>query len=66
MLSLAAVFAVLTGAQTHRVPRKVPGTAKPKCAKGSICFSGEIREGDEFRKHLTDSLDFVLDLPGGL
>ncbi len=46
------------------MPRKKPGVAKPECAKGAICFSGEVHEGGGFRKHLTANLDFVLDLPG--
>jgi hypothetical protein len=43
----------------------VPVT-KPECVQGSICFSGEVREGQEFRKSLSPDLDFVLRLPGGI
>ncbi|HLK47586.1 MAG TPA: hypothetical protein VKT49_05600 [Bryobacteraceae bacterium] len=45
---------------------RVTGAAQPACAAGAICFSGEIREGHEFRKHLNDGLDFVVSLPGGI
>jgi hypothetical protein len=64
---LVPVFlSVLAAAQSEKkTPRKVPGAAKPECAQGSICFSGEVREGQEFRKILNDNLDFVLRLPGG-
>jgi hypothetical protein len=47
------------------MPCKVPGASKPECAQGSICFSGEIGEGQKFRKDLNADLEFVLDLPGG-
>ena len=47
-----------------KMPRKVPGASKPECAQGSICFSGEIREGQTFRKDITAGLEFVLGLPG--
>jgi len=51
--------------QTQKMPRKVPGMAKPECASGAICFSGQVREGEEFRKALNADLEFVLRLPGG-
>jgi len=54
-----------TSAQIVTKRRRVPETAKPECAKGAICFAGEVREGGEFRRPLTPDLDFVLDLPGG-
>jgi hypothetical protein len=72
MLKMALVSMVLVGAlataqsQKKTAPRKVPVTAKPECVQGSICFSGEVREGQEFRKNLSPDLDFVLRLPGGL
>jgi hypothetical protein len=57
---------VIATAQTEkRVPRKVPGSAKPECAQASICFSGEAAENHEFRKEINADLEFVLGLPGG-
>src|SRR5207253_5119893 len=35
-----------------------------ECAQGSICFSGEIREGQTFRKDLSADLELVFGLPG--
>ncbi|PYS05398.1 MAG: hypothetical protein DMG12_07975 [Acidobacteria bacterium] len=65
VLSLILLGAVVGTAQSEKkMPRKVPGASKPECAQGSICFSGEIREGQTFRKDLTAGLEFVLGLPG--
>jgi hypothetical protein len=58
--------AAQNGKSTKMMKKKVPGAAKPECAQGAICFSGEVREGQEFRRRLNDSLDFVLSLPGGI
>src|SRR3989442_12483015 len=66
VLSLILLGAVLGTAQSEKkMPRKVPGASKPECAQGSICFSGEIREGQTFRKDLNAGLEFVLRLPVG-
>ncbi len=66
VLSLILLGAVVGTAQSEKkMPRKVHGTSKPECAQGSICFSGEIREGQTFRKDLNAGLEFVLGLPGG-
>jgi hypothetical protein len=66
VLSLIIFCTVVGTAQNEKtMPRKVPGASKPECARGSICFSGEIREGQRFRKDLNADLEFVLDLPGG-
>jgi len=66
VLSLILFGAVVGTAQSEKkMPRKVPGTSKPECAQGSICFSGEIAEGRRFRKDLNADLEFVLGLPGG-
>jgi len=54
-----------TAQSEKKMPRKVPGARKPECAQGSICFSGEIGEGQRFRKDLNADLEFVLGLPGG-
>jgi hypothetical protein len=48
-----------------KAARKVPRSARPECAEGSICFSGEVAEGQDFRKTLNSDLDFVLGIPGG-
>src|ERR1700686_4570994 len=63
MLLLGIV--VGTAQDQKKMPRKVPGTSKPECAQGSICFSGEVREGQTFRKELNAELEFVIGLPGG-
>ena len=61
------VITVIAIAQTGgRVPRSVPGAAKPECARGAICFSGEVEDGKEFRKKINDDLDFVLTGGGGI
>lgn len=67
VLSLLAAFSCLLEAgQAVGFPRAGAKPIQPGCAKGAICFSGEVREGTEFRKHLTSRLDFVLTLPGGV
>jgi hypothetical protein len=63
MLLLGIV--VGTAQDQKRMLRKVPGTSKPECAQGSICFSGQVREGQTFRKELNADLEFVIGLPGG-
>jgi hypothetical protein len=61
------LFCALANAQSQKkmARRKVPGAAKAECAQGSICFSGELREAQEFRRSVNVDLDFVLRLPGG-
>lgn len=59
--------ALAGGAQSGgRTLRKVPGAAKPECARSAICFSGEVQEGKEFRRTINDDLDFVLTGGGGI
>jgi hypothetical protein len=41
-------------------PRKAPGSSKPICSPGAICFSGEISEGQQFRHALSPELEFAL------
>ena len=67
MILSFALVGVFAFAQTSKkMPRVRPGRAKPpQCAQGSICFSGEVREGQEYRRSVSDNLDFVLNLPGG-
>ena len=66
LLNLLA-WVVCVGAQgPTKAPARAAGTAKPECAPGAICFSGEVREGHEFRKQLSPDLDFVVALPGGI
>jgi hypothetical protein len=66
-MSKPAIFAfslfcaLIANAQSvKRAPRKVPGMGKPACSSGAICFSGEVSEGEEFRKTLNTELEFVL------
>jgi len=67
VLSLALVGVFAVGQDTKKLSRiKVPASGKPECAQGAICFSGEARDGQEFRRSLSADLDFVLRLPGGL
>ena len=62
ILVFALSYALTVHAQRFdTAPRKVPGTDKPVCAPGAICFSGEISEGEEFRKALNNELEFVLE-----
>lgn len=68
-VALIFLIPVIVNAQakaTYRAQRKRPAIARPECAKGAICFSGEVAEGKEFRKALTADLEFVLTLPGGI
>src|ERR1035438_1469616 len=66
LLSLVLVAALaIAQDQKNMARKKVPGAAKPECAQRSICFSGEAREGEEFRRNFSGDLDFVLGLPGG-
>lgn len=55
--------------QTVTTARKThfgePGGGKPECGHDAICFSGEVRDGGEFRRALNQNLEFVLRLPGG-
>lgn len=65
MLSLVLVSAsICASGQVMKTRKAGRHAAKPECAKGAICFSGEVHEGGEFRKPLTAKLDFIFDLPG--
>lgn len=64
-LSLALACALTSGQTVLKKPRRVSVPAKPECAPGAI-FSGEIRDGQEFRRNLNSDLVFVLRLPGGI
>jgi hypothetical protein len=66
VLSSVIVGALAIAQSQTKTARKVPSAPKPECRQGSICFSGEVREGQEFRKQLSPELDFILKLPGGL
>jgi hypothetical protein len=64
ILALAFFCALIADAQSvKRMPRKVPGTDRPACSQGAICFSGNVSEGEEFRWPLNQELEFVLE-PG--
>jgi hypothetical protein len=74
ILSILLFAALIAGTQSaaqnqksiKMMKMKAPGAAKPECVHGAICFSGEVSEGQEFRRRLNDSLEFVLRLPGGI
>jgi hypothetical protein len=67
LLALCLLSVTIGGAQTQgKTPRKKPGASKPECARGAICFSGEVREGEEFRRNINADLDFVLLGGGGI
>src|SRR5260370_9090876 len=38
-------------------PRRMPGTSKPTCSPGAICFSGTVSEVEEFRHPLNTELE---------
>lgn len=64
ILLLSACFAWAANPQNVKTaPRKVPGKDKQACSVGAICFSGEVSEGQQFRKALNADLDFLLE-PG--
>jgi hypothetical protein len=63
------VFALLgafiaSGQTVKKMPRKVPGAAKPECSQAAICFSGEVSQDTEFRKALNGDLEFSLETSG--
>ncbi len=61
ILAFSLFYALIANAQSVKTaPRKVPGADKPECRPGAICFSGEVSEGQEFRKTLNAELEFVL------
>jgi len=60
-LALSLFFVFVASAQgVYTEPRKAPGTDKPTCLPGAICFSGKVSEGEEFRRTLNAELEFVL------
>jgi hypothetical protein len=62
ILAFSLFWALIANAQSvKKMPRKVPGTDKPECRPGAICFSGEVSEGQEFRQTLNTELEFLLE-----
>ena len=64
MTRLATIFllvAAFLDAQTITTKRLKPRKPRPGCAKGAICFSGEVRENEEFRHVINNDLEFVLE-----
>jgi len=61
-VGLVGVFCVIAvyAEDVVTAPRKLPDR-KPACDAGSICFSGEVFNGKEFRHSINASLDFVLE-----
>ena len=61
ILTFALFCALISHAQSvMTAPRKVPGSDRPVCSPGAICFSGKVSAGEEFRKVLSTELEFVL------
>jgi hypothetical protein len=61
ILTFPLFCVLIAGGQTGRVPRKVPGTDRPECSRGAICFSGKVSAGEEFHRTLDADLEFVLE-----
>ncbi|MEO8596244.1 MAG: hypothetical protein ABI759_23195 [Candidatus Solibacter sp.] len=68
MAIAVVLIAGLAGAQGQKksTAKKVAGAVAQECARGAICFSGEVRDGQQFHKDLNAELQFVLKLPGGI
>jgi hypothetical protein len=61
ILAFPLFCALIANAQSvKRMPRKVLGTHKTACSPGTICFTGQVFEGEEFRRTLSPELEFVL------
>src|SRR5579871_4580498 len=59
--TLTTLIAMFCAAQSSgRATGKIRHVARPECAPGAICFSGEVNEGQEFRRQINEDLDFVL------
>lgn len=59
-LGLLLCAAIADAQSKKKAPRKVPGTAKPTCSVGAICFTGRVSEGQEYRQTLSKDLEFAL------
>lgn len=66
VLALLILGALASGRSQEKKTGHTNGKGQPECAPGATCFSGEVREGHEFRKQLNADLDFVVSLPGGI
>jgi len=67
LLALFLLNAIVVSAQIEKkMARKRPGASKPECAQGAICFSGEVRDGQEFRQSINADLELVLTGGGGI
>jgi hypothetical protein len=53
---LAICHQIASGASSE-----VQSKNTPECSAKAICFSGEVSTGKEFRKAITDNLEFVLE-----
>jgi hypothetical protein len=66
ILALMSFAAASAAAQSEmKMQRKKPAASTPECVRGAVCFSGEVREGETFRRDINDKLEFVIGLPGG-
>jgi hypothetical protein len=65
ILALLLLFGILLAASRGgpTSPERLPPNHRPTCSPGAICFSGEVRQGQEFRWILNADLEFVLE-PG--
>jgi hypothetical protein len=59
VLPLLGVCAA-SGQTPKKMPVKAPGTEKPVCSPGAICFSGRVSDGQSFYKPLNGDLSFAL------
>jgi hypothetical protein len=54
------LLALSASGQEKRTARRKPSNT-PECARGAICFSGEVKYGELFRRRLTPGLEFLLE-----
>jgi hypothetical protein len=63
-LAFALLIAAAVSGQTiGTAARKAGPIRKPECAASAICFAGEVKEGEAFRRPINADLEFVL-MPG--
>jgi hypothetical protein len=61
VLTLLLVGEFVASAQGKKQSqKKTVREVRPECAQSAICFSGEVREGQEFRRRLDSELEFLL------
>jgi hypothetical protein len=61
VIPLALTGVLIASAQSVGTSRrKSPAINSPACSTGTICFSGQVAAGEEFRKSINSELEFVL------